>query len=1320
MPSERMVYLTKVEGMHRRSNGVCAVLCGFRVPLQNEPMKKRQKIRIKIFRKHFLISWFNKKTAKALTEVEERLKAESEARAKAEEMLRAELKARDTMEQEIKAEAEKMLFTQYRRYGVWEDRIKAQTRRKIAANKAQAEENIRSYAESLAQAEEKLAKAQKQAKAEATARTAAEEMVRSYATALTQAEEKLADLQGQAKTEDTTKAEEELAKAQEQIKTEATARAAAEEKVRSYTTALAQAEEKLAKIQEQAKIEAVTRAMTESLKAESEKQNNAESQGTETFRTFKRIILGSSPSGVKKRKYALISLLAISVILTAIAFGVRVTNNPPVAEPGSVTTQEDKTVSISLMGTDPDRDQLTYNVVKDPSYGRLSGTAQNLTYRPNKNFNGPDSFTFKVNDGIANSDKAMISITVLSADDAPEAYSQSKTTKVNKSMAAILTGSDIDGDPLSFIICTEPKHGKLTLDPKFNTNGRLFYTPEPHFTGADIFTFKLNDGKVSSTSAMVSINVIPNQSPVANPTSITIGEDMPVCISLTGIDPDSDPLTYTVVTDPFYGRLSGTAPALTYRPELNYNGQDSFTFKANDGKADSDKAMVSITVLSANDAPQANPQSKITKLNKSTSIILTGSDVDDDPLSFIICTEPEHGKLILEPNFGTSGKLTYRPEPGFEGPDVFTFKSNDGTLDSTPAMVSINVTPNQPPVANHNSVTTEEETPVMISLTGTDPESDQLTYNVVTGPSHGSLSGRAPAITYTPELNYDGPDSFTFKTRDGKSDSEKATISIKVLSTNDAPVAYPQSKATKVYKSISTTLTGSDVDDDPLSFIICTEPEHGTLTPEPNFSTSGKLTYMPKPDFKGSDVFTFKVNDDIVDSAPATVSISVTTNQPPVANPYSTTTEEDTPVVINLKGTDPDSDSLTYNIVMAPFNGSLSGTAPNLTYTPNKNFHGLDNFTFKVKDGLSDSAYATILITVSSINDPPTAVDDAVETQEDTPAVNINVLANDTDVDNVRRYMDLDTFRVTAVSQGANGSVTINPDGTLTYKPNANFSGSDVFTYTVSDDKGRSDTAKVNVTVNRVNDVPLITSEPVTTAAADELYTYDVHAMDPDVEDTLTYSLIIKPDNMTIDSATGLIQWKPTEAQIRTTEKVVVKVMDSNSNPVFDTQLFSIKVIPPPPKMVTLNILDGYNQRNRKTLSADGKSSIVQHSNNNRLETSFGSYISFDFSDLSIPAGAKIKSVVVRVEHFEEERFSDGKLEWTVGTGWPSKPAAWASIHASLHKGQSNEAKDSWDITGVADTREKVNSLQLQVKNNDNVARRKTFIDHVYVVVEWD
>ena len=619
---------------------------------------------------------------------------------------------------------------------------------------------------------------------------------------------------------------------------------------------------------------------------------------------------------------------------------------------------------------------------------------------------------------------------------------------------------------------------------------------------------------------------------------------------------------------------------------------------------------------------------------------------------------------------------------------------------------------NHPAEAEPGSATTQEETPVSITLTASDPDGEQLTYNIVKGPSHGSLTGTAPKLTYTPALNYNGQDSFTFSANDGKADSKKVVTTITVLAVNDAPTANPQSETIKVGKSISTTLTGSDVDGDSLTFTICTQPEQGSLTLDSNFDTNGSFTYTPNPRFTGTDIFTFKANDGKIDSATAIVSINVTSNNIPAAESYAVSTAEDTPVAISLTGSDIDKDPLAYSTVTGPAHGSLDGTAPNLIYTPETNFNGSDSFTFKVNDGIEDSVPATISITVSSVNDPPIANGDAITTQEDTPAAAIDVQANDTDIDN-------NTLTVIAVSQGTNGTVMINPDGTLTYSPNADFSGTDTFTYTISDDKGQTDTAQVKVTINMLNDAPVFASIPVTTAKAGVLYKYDVNATDPDAEDTLTYSLTTKPADMTINSATGLIQWKPTEAQVGINE-VVVEVADSNDIPAIATQTFTIKVNPPPPRIAKLTVMDGYNQRSRKTLSADSETNIVQSSDNNRCQINRGLYMSYDFPDLSIPADAKITSVVARIEHFEEERFARGKLEWAIGTGWPTKPTVWDSIKAPVHEGDLSEATDSWDITNIVDTREKINALQLQVKNNNNITNKKTMIDYIYVIVQWD
>src|SRR5207237_369306 len=183
-----------------------------------------------------------------------------------------------------------------------------------------------------------------------------------------------------------------------------------------------------------------------------------------------------------------------------------------------------------------------------------------------------------------------------------------------------------------------------------------------------------------------------------------------------------------------------------------------------------------------NDADTTNED---TALNVAAADVLGNeSDVDGDALTAILVSSPAQGSVTLNAN----GSFTYTPAANYNGGDSFTYKANDGALNSNVATVSITVTAvNDAPVANAQSVTTAEDTAKAITLTASDVDGDTLTYSIVFGPSHGSLSGAAPNVSYTPAANYNGADSFTFKANDGTVDSNVATVSLTVTAVNDAP-----------------------------------------------------------------------------------------------------------------------------------------------------------------------------------------------------------------------------------------------------------------------------------------------------------------------------------------------------------------------------------------------------------------------------------------------------------------------------------------------------------------------------------------------------
>ena len=363
-----------------------------------------------------------------------------------------------------------------------------------------------------------------------------------------------------------------------------------------------------------------------------------------------------------------------------------------------------------------------------------------------------------------------------------------------------------------------------------------------------------------------------------------------------------------------------------------------------------------------NTAPVVSGQSLSVNEDETMSITLQGSDEDKDDLNFTVLNQPKNGTLS-----GAGQNLTYTPKANFHGSDSFTFKATDGISDSNTATVSIKVdSVNDKPVVSGQSVSIKEDETVSITLQGSDEDKDDLTFTVLNQPKNGTLSGASPNLTYTPKANFHGSDSFMFKANDGVTDSNTATVSIKVDSVNDKPVVSGQSLSVNEDETVSITLQGSDEDKDDLTFTVLNKPKNGTLS-----GTGPNLTYTPKANYYGSDIFTFKANDGVTDSNTVTVSIKVdSVNDKPVVSGQSVSIKEDETVSITLQGSDEDKDDLNFTVLNEPKNGALSGTGPNLTYTPKANFHGSDSFTFNANDGVSDSNTATILININKAIEP--------------------------------------------------------------------------------------------------------------------------------------------------------------------------------------------------------------------------------------------------------------------------------------------------------------------------------------------------------------
>jgi hypothetical protein len=368
------------------------------------------------------------------------------------------------------------------------------------------------------------------------------------------------------------------------------------------------------------------------------------------------------------------------------------------------------------------------------------------------------------------------------------------------------------------------------------SGNQVNYLPNANYNGSDSFTFKTNDGSLDSSPATVSLTVTPvNDAPTASasPAAPTLDEDSQATVTLSGSDLETAAadLTFTITALPAHGSLTKDGSALAqgdsftgspadvvYTPDANYNGPDSFAFKTSDGSLDSSVVTVSLTITPVNDAPTAsasdgNPDSAANSAqlpeDTQTTVTLSGSDVDTAAadLTFTITALPAHGSLTKDGSAlaegdsftGSPADVVYTPNANYNGPDSFVFKTSDGSLDSSPATVSLDVTPvNDVPTAHddHSPSTMENAPPITIDLrplvSDVETSNAHLTYTIVSGPSHGVLqeiSGANGTFSYRSNLNYSGSDSFTYKVTDrGDPDDCVGTSSISCSDRLDSEV----------------------------------------------------------------------------------------------------------------------------------------------------------------------------------------------------------------------------------------------------------------------------------------------------------------------------------------------------------------------------------------------------------------------------------------------------------------------------------------------------------------------------------------------------
>ena len=651
-----------------------------------------------------------------------------------------------------------------------------------------------------------------------------------------------------------------------------------------------------------------------------------------------------------------------------------VANTAPVLDPvGNKTASELAALAFTATASDDDGDPLAFSLVDAPAGAGISAGGA-FSWTPTE-AQGPGSypFTVKVCDDAAPAlcDQETITVTVNEVNTAPgldPIGDKSVDELVALAFNATASDADLPANTLAFSLVDAPEGAAITA------GGAFSWAPtEAQGPGTYPFTVKVCDDATPALCDQETITVTVNEvnlAPTANSQSVTTNEDTTLGITLTGTDADlpANVLTYAVVTGPTNGALSGSAPDLTYTPNADFHGADSFTFTVNDGTTDSAAATVSITVGDANDAPVLAPVAGGTYAELSAiDFSASATDPDGDALSFSLVNAP--AGAVIDPG---TGAFSWTPTEA-QGPGSYPFTvkvCDDGDpelcdeVEITITVTEVNVAP---VLAAIGDKTANEMSSLAFTAAATDADlpANSLTFSLEGAPTGATINPATGAFSWTPtESQGPGTYPFSVKVCDNGDPAlcDKEAITVTVNEAGLAPTANAQSITTAEDVPVSISLSGSDPDGDTLTFAIVTPPANGALS-----GSAPNLTYTPSADFNGADSFTFTVNDGTLDSEPATVSISVTpVNDAPVAKPKSVVTQLNASVPVELTGSDVDGDALTFQILTQPLHGTLSGTAPDLTYTPAGDYTGADSFTFAVSDGQVQSNPATVNIVVEA------------------------------------------------------------------------------------------------------------------------------------------------------------------------------------------------------------------------------------------------------------------------------------------------------------------------------------------------------------------
>ncbi|MDF5107884.1 tandem-95 repeat protein, partial [Vibrio parahaemolyticus] len=820
-------------------------------------------------------------------------------------------------------------------------------------------------------------------------------------------------------------------------------------------------------------------------------------------------------------------------------------NDSPVAVDDTTSIQEDTAVSIDVLtnDTDVDGDKLS---IESASVPKEQGTVEvvngKLVFTPAENFNGDAEITYTVTDGEL-TDEAKVTVTVNPVNDAP-------TIKVDAVESITEDAVSIDTVVATLTVRdTDTSEDQLTVSLENNSNGYFVLVgDEVKLTQAGVDA--VNNDELNLKDLTIIASVSDGVNPTANDSDSLIvnrvndaptvenaiadqvlSEDFDAyTIDLNEVFKDTDSSLEFSVSGNSNIQVAIVNGIATFTPTADWNGSKALTFTATDPSGESVSQTVNFTV-----APVADiVADKATVVEDTPTIIkVLGNDTfegDDQVVSLDTNNGPANGTVSVNPD----GSVTYTPNDNYHGTDSFTYIVTSGGV-SESTTVSVDVTPvNDAPVAKGDTAITDEDTPVTIDVlpNDTDIDGDTLRIDSASVPSdQGTVEIVDGKLVFTPAENFNGDAEITYTVTDGEL-TDEAKVSVTVKPVNDAPTIKVDAVESITEDAVNTdtvvaTLTVRDTD---------TPEDRLTVSLENN---SNGYFVLVGNEVKLTQAGVDAVNNDELNLKDLTISASVSDGVNPTANDSDSlivNRVNDAPTVENaIADQELSEDFATYTIDLndafkdsdSALNFSVSGNSNVLvsiengiaTISPTADWNGSETLTFTATDPSGESVSQTVNFTVAPVAD---IVADKATVVEDTPTI-IKVLGNDT-FEGDDKVVSLDTN-----NGPANGTVSVNPDGSVTYTPNDNYHGADSFTYIVTSG-GVSESTTVNVDVTPVNDAP-VAKDDIATTQEDTAVTIDVLPNDTDVDgDKLSIeSASVPKEQGTVEVVDGKLVFTPAE-----------------------------------------------------------------------------------------------------------------------------------------------------------------------------------------------